>query len=157
MKFNIKKLGGAFSRFKAIARRLWKESMSSSEYVCYLRNHGVRVGENVYFRYPAQSTVDLTRPCLIEIGDNVDINANFALMTHDFGTFVFRGLYGDFINSSGKVKIGNNIVFGRNVTVLKGVEIGDNCIIGAGSVVTKSTPEYSVVCGNPAIVKRVRK
>ncbi len=145
-------LGGAIFHIKTIVRRLWKESMNSSEYVHYLRKHGVRVGNNVHFRYPAQTTVDLTRPCLIEIGDNVDINANFALMTHDFGSFVFRGLYKDFVNSSGKVKIGNNIVFGRNVTVLKGVEIGDNCIIGAGSVVSKSIPPLSVAVGSPAKV-----
>lgn len=146
------KLRGTASRVKAIFRRLWKESMNSSDYVHYLRDHGVRVGNNVHFRYPAHTTVDLTRPCLIEIGDNVDINANFALMTHDFGSFVFRGLYQDFVNSSGKVKIGNNIVFGRDVTVLKGVEIGDNCIIGAGSIVSKSIPPDSVAVGAPAKV-----
>lgn len=146
------KLGGVFYHLKSIVRRLWKESMSSAEYVDYLRKHGVKVGENVYFRYPANVMIDLNRPCLVEFGDNLDINDHFALLTHDFGTFVFRGLYKDFINSSGKVKIGNNIVFGRSVTVLKGVTIGDNCIIGAGSIVSKSIPPNSVAVGSPAKV-----
>lgn len=118
----------------------------------YLIAHDVKLGEDVVFRYPKSVTIDLTRPSLIEIGDHVDINANFTIMTHDFGTFVFRNLYGDFIPSSGKVKIGNNIYFGRNVTILKGVEIGDNCIIGLGSVVTKSISPNSVVAGCPAKV-----
>ena len=89
---------------------------------------------------------------MVEIGDNVDINAYFTIMTHDFGTYVFRNLYGDFIPSSGRVKIGNNIYIGRNVTILKGVEIGDNCIIGLGSIVTKSIPANSVAVGTPARV-----
>ena len=73
-------------------------------------------------------------------------------MTHDFGTFVFRNVYGDFVPSAGKVVIGNNIYFGRDVTILKGVTIGDNCIIGLGSIITKDIPSNSVVCGAPAKV-----
>lgn len=104
------------------------------------------------FRYPEHTTIDLTRPSLIEFGDNIDINDNFTLLTHDFGTFVLRSKYHDFVNSSGKVRIGNNVVIGRNVSILKGVEIGDNTIIALGSVVTKSTPQNSVVAGIPARV-----
>lgn len=118
----------------------------------YLRANGVTIGNNVNFRYPKSACIDLTRPYLIEIGNNVDINANFTIMTHDFGTYVFRNLYGDFVASSGHVKIGNNIYFGRDVTILKGVEIGDNCIIGVGSIVTRNIPSNSVVAGAPARV-----
>jgi NDP-sugar pyrophosphorylase family protein len=73
-------------------------------------------------------------------------------LTHDYGTKVFTRKYNDFINSSGKVTIGSNIYFGTNVVVLKGVSIGDNCIIGAGSVVSKSIPANSVAVGFPAKV-----
>lgn len=125
---------------------------SSDNFVTYLRNNGVKVGANVKFRYPKHTTIDLNRPSLIEIGSNVDINDNFTIMTHDFGTYVFRNLYHDFVASSGKVKIGNNIYFGRNVTILKGVTIGDNCIIGLGSVVTKDIPNNSVAAGCPCKV-----
>ena len=126
--------------------------MSSQEYVEILKKQGVKIGENVNFRYPCHTTIDTTRPTLIEIGNNVDINDNFTIMTHDFGTYVFRNLYGDFIPSSGRVVIGDNIYFGRNVTVLKGVTIGDNCIIGLGSIITKDIPSNSVACGAPARV-----
>lgn len=126
--------------------------MSSAEYIEKLRSYGIKLGENVNFRYPSHTMIDVTRPCLIEMGRDLDINDNFTILTHDFGTFVFRECYHDFVNSSGKVVIGNNIVFGRDVTILKGVTIGNNCIIGAGSIITKSIPDNSVVAGCPAKV-----
>lgn len=50
----------------------------------------------------------------------------------------------------GKVIIGNNVYIGASTTVLPGVRIGDNAIIGAGSVVTKDIPANMVYAGNPA-------
>ncbi len=126
--------------------------ISSDEFVEQLRKEGAKVGENVLFRYPEHTLIDMTRPSLIEMGNNLDINDNFTVLTHDFGTYVFRNLYHDFVNCSGKVKIGSNIYFGRNVTILKGVSIGDNCIIGLGSVVSKDIPANSVAVGYPAKV-----
>lgn len=141
-----------FHHVREFFRICWWEGIESDEFVCYLRKHGIKVGNNVHFRHPARTLVDTTRPCLVEFGNNLDINENFAVLTHDFGTFVFREYYKDFVNSSGKVTIGNNIVFGRNVTIMKGVTIGDNCIIGAGSIVSKSIPANSVAVGVPAKV-----
>lgn len=135
-----------------ILNRINGTGLTSTEMVERLRNSGVLVGENVLFRYPDHTVIDVTRPSLVEFGNNIDINDNFSLMTHDFSTFVFRECYGDFVNSSGRVKIGNNVVFGRDVSVFKGVTIGDNCIIGAGSIVTKSIASGSVAVGNPARV-----
>jgi len=51
-------------------------------------------------------------------------------------------------------RIGNNVDIGSNVCILGDIEIGDNCIIGAGSVVVKSVPPNSVVVGNPGRVIR---
>lgn len=129
----------------------WWIRLSPDNYFKYLRSKGVKLGENVRF-YGDIGTcrIDVSRPTLVSIGNNVALNQNFTLMTHDYGTFVFRRVFKDFISSSGRVSIGNNIVFGSNVTVLKGVSIGDNCIIGANSVVTKSIPPNSVVVGIPA-------
>jgi acetyltransferase-like isoleucine patch superfamily enzyme len=52
------------------------------------------------------------------------------------------------------VKIGDNVWIGMNATILKGVNIGDNSVVAAGSVVTKSVPANVVVAGNPAVVVR---
>lgn len=48
------------------------------------------------------------------------------------------------------ITIGDHVWIGARCTILKGVEIGENCIIAAGSVVTKSVPANSIVGGNPA-------
>ena len=80
------------------------------------------------------------------------LNYGLTIMTHDFTTLVFKNYYKDFLPSSGKVKIGNNVYFGRHCTVLKGVTIGNNCIIGYGSLVMKDIPDNSVVAGSPAKV-----
>lgn len=54
-----------------------------------------------------------------------------------------------------EVKIGNNVWVGENVIILPGIEIGDGCIIGANSVVTKNIPSESIVAGIPAkIIKK---
>lgn len=50
------------------------------------------------------------------------------------------------------VKIGSRVFIGVNVTIMPGVEIGDECIIGAGSVVTKSVPSNSIAFGIPCRV-----
>lgn len=52
------------------------------------------------------------------------------------------------------VAIGNDCWFGANVVVCPGVTIGDNCVIGAGSVVTKDIPANSIAVGNPCRVLR---
>ena len=77
------------------------------------------------------------------------MNRNFTLLTHDWVTNVFIHAGLNFINSSGKITIGNNVSFGQNVMVLKGVTIGDNVFIGAGSIVTKDIPSNCIAVGCP--------
>lgn len=50
----------------------------------------------------------------------------------------------------GKIKIGSNVYIGNNSLIMPGVSIGNNVIVAAGSVVTKSIPSNSIVGGNPA-------
>ncbi len=125
---------------------------AGTRYIKYLRRKGVKVGKGVIFRDAASATIDLTRPSLITIGDNVDINVNFTIMTHDFVSGVFLNHFKDMVNSSGAVTLGNNIYIGRDVTILKGVSVGDNCVIGLGSIVTSDIPAGSVAVGAPARV-----
>lgn len=121
-------------------------------YVNYLRKKGVRIGDGTVIMYPNHFDIDLTRPFLISIGRNCFLNSHMTIMCHDVAAKVFRELKGELIPSNGHVVIGNNVVFGRYVAVLKGVSIGDNCIIGFGSTVMKDIPANSVAVGTPAKV-----
>ena len=125
---------------------------NSSSYVSFLRKKGINIGKDCFFQSPKTTRVDITRPYLVDIGNHCYFLENFLLLTHDNVTKVFGPLYHDFIPSSGKVTIGNNVYFTRNCTVLKGVTIGDNCIIGFGSTVMHDIPANSVVAGTPAKV-----
>lgn len=124
----------------------------SNEYIQYLSSVGITIGQGNFFQSPDTACVDITRPLLVEIGNKCVFLENFTLLTHDNVTKVFRNKYYEFLSSSGQVKIGNNVFFTRNCTVLKGVTIGDNCIIGFGAVVTRDIPANSVVVGCPARV-----
>ena len=66
--------------------------------------------------------------------------------------------WGDYPPSrhSGKVTIGNDVWVGENVTFLDGVRIGNGAIIGACAVVASDVPDYAIVVGNPAKVRRLR-
>jgi serine acetyltransferase len=117
-----------------------------------LRSQGIKIGDHVEIKKPWTVSIDTTRPSLVEIGSHVRINKGFTLLTHDFAAMVLRHVYKEFIGSSGRVTIGSNVYFGWHCTVMKGVKIGDNCIIGAHSVVVKDIPSNSVAVGNPAKV-----
>lgn len=88
----------------------------------------------------------------IEIGDGCLIGQQVVLATlnHDLNP----NCRGDMIPAP--IKIGNRVWIGAHVTVLPGVTIGDNSVVGAGAVVTKDVPPNVVVVGNPArIVKYI--
>lgn len=130
---------------------LYKSRKSNSYFTLYLRECGFAVGEgNSYNR--DSFFIDYTRPSLVQIGSNCFFNKNFTLLTHDWVTQVFINSGRDFVNSSGRVSIGSNVSFGQNVMVLKGVSIGDNCFIGAGSIVTNDIPANSIAVGTPCKV-----
>ena len=64
------------------------------------------------------------------------------------GSSVHLGKWSD----SAPIVIGRNVWIGENARICKGVTIGDNCVIGAGAVVTKDIPANCVAVGNPARV-----
>jgi acetyltransferase-like isoleucine patch superfamily enzyme len=118
---------------------------SDRQRIIYLRRLGVRIGERCRIRTLKFST----EPYLIEIGDHVAVAANTEFITHDGATWVFE----DEVDGGGifgKIVIGNNVFIGINCILLSNTSIGDNCIVGAGSVVRGHFPENSVIAGNPA-------
>ena len=137
---------------KAIKKIVFGSKSDSNSYIKYLRRKGVRIGERVVFFAPMKTEIDITRPWLIEIGNDVQITEGVVILTHGYDWSVLKGKYGTVLGSAGKVSIGNNVFIGMNSTILKGTNIGNNVIIGANSVITKDIPDDTVVAGNPAKV-----
>lgn len=109
----------------------------------WARSLGVKLGKNNLIGKDHWSS----EPYLITIGDNCQLT-NCKIFTHGGGNVV-RSKYPDF-DCFGKVKIGSWVYIGTNALIMPGVTIGDNVLIAAGSVVTRSIPNGMVVAGNPA-------
>lgn len=129
---------------------IFREKYSSDTYIKFLRKKGVKIGDGTTIYSPRHVFIDIQRPWLLEIGEDVQITNGVTIITHGYDWSVLKRAYGDIIGSSSKVKIGNNVFIGMNTTILKGVKVGDNVIIGAGSLVNKDIPNNMVVAGNPA-------
>lgn len=94
-----------------------------------------------------------SEPYLISIGDHVRITQGVKFITHDGGVWVFRQNKEMMdIDVVGPIKVGNNVHIGWNAIIMPNVTIGDNCVIGAGAVVTRDIPANSVAAGVPAKV-----
>lgn len=112
------------------AKRLW-----------YRRVWGMDIHPTAQFSLSAK--FDRTFPIGIHVGPQSYVAFDTRILTHDRT----RGLYLH-------TRIGANCFIGGCSLILPGVEIGDNCVVGAGSVVTRSVPPRSIVAGNPAKVIR---
>ena len=96
----------------------------------------------------------------VEIGDHVLMASKCFISDTNHGSY--KGENQDSPSSvpnkrklvSGSVRIGDRVWIGENAVVLSGADIGDGCIIGANSVVSRKIPENSIVAGNNKIIKR---
>lgn len=105
---------------------------------------GVKMGHNNYIASHFWSSEGY----LIEIGSCCQITTGVKFLTHG-GGHILRDHIPDY-DSFGKIKIGDYVYIGANSLIMPGVTIGNNVLIAAGSVVTKSVRPRSVVAGNPA-------
>ena len=124
----------------------------SHRMVKYLRKIGIEIGSDLRLYDAPSIVIDETRPYLIRIGNSVRITHGVVILTHDFSKTVLINKYGEEIGDGAPTIIGNNCFIGNNAVILMGSHIGDNVIIGAGSVVKGEIPADVVVAGNPAKV-----
>ena len=89
---------------------------------------------------------------LIEIGDHVAIAAGTKFITHDGSLWCFNEDPQE-EDLFGMIKIGNNVHIGMDCILLPNTTIGNNCLVGAGSIVRGTFPDNSVIMGNPAKVE----
>lgn len=93
----------------------------------------------------------------IIIGDNTNIGGNVKILDNDFHPIEVEARLEDRKDKIGTkpITIGRNCFIGCNALILKGTVLGDNCVVGAGAVVSGKFEPNSVIAGNPAKVIRV--
>ena len=120
----------------------------------------IRIGDNV-----GMSGVAIYARKGIEIGENTAIGGNTKILDNDFHPIEAetrnklladkKGGDSDLVPSK-PIKIGKNCFIGCNAIILKGTELGDGCVVGAGAVVSGKFEANSVIVGNPArVIKKV--
>ncbi len=106
------------------------------------------VGERFFANY----NLTVLDVCPVTIGDNVMIAPNVSL--YGAGHPIHPDARNSGYEYGAPITIGNNVWIGGSVCVLPGVTIGDNVVIGAGSVVAKDIPDNVIAVGNPCRVIR---
>jgi len=110
--------------------------------------YNIEIGENFF----SNNNFTVLDGAKVTIGDNVFIAPNVGIYTAGHPLDAEQRNEG--LEYAYPITIGNNVWIGAHVVILPGVTIGDNSVIGAGSVVTKSIPANSLAVGNPCKVLR---
>jgi acetyltransferase-like isoleucine patch superfamily enzyme len=120
----------------------------------FQKSRGVKIGENCHFS--PYVLIDLLHPELITIEDNVTISSNTMIFAH------INPTANEFLKKNGyprtikPVLIKKGAVISVGCIIIAGVTVGENSIVGAGSVVTQDIPDYCVAVGNPArVIKKI--
>lgn len=133
---------------RKILRRIRLMSAPMPHRIDIFRSLGVRIGKDCRI----VGRIDFgSEPYLVSIGDGVIISSDVVILTHDGAVGLFRKDHPG-MNVYAPVHVGNRVFIGNRVMLMPGVTVGDDVVIGAGSLVTKSVPSGSVVAGVPARV-----
>lgn len=110
--------------------------------------YNIEIGDNFY----ANHNCVILDGAKVTFGDNVFIAPNCGFYTAGHPIDYEQRNQG--LEYAYPITVGSNVWFGGNCIILPGVTIGDNCVIGAGSVVTRDIPAGSIAVGNPCHVLR---
>lgn len=135
---------------------LLKEMFAEIGDMCYIEpplhtnwgGHHVHFGKNIY----ANFNLTLVDDTHIYVGDYTMFGPNVTVATA--GHPIDPALREQGYQYNAPVRIGKNCWIGTGVTIVPGITIGDNVVVGAGSVVTKDLPDSVVAVGNPCRVLR---
>lgn len=110
--------------------------------------YNIEVGENFY----ANVNCVILDGAKVTLGDNVFVAPGCGFYTAGHPLDAERRNKG--LEYARPITVGSNVWIGAQVIVLPGVTIGEGCVIGAGSVVNRDIPPYSLAVGNPCRVVR---
>jgi len=118
----------------------------------YCRLNGdpaITIGKNFYMNSGCHLLGEIT------IGDDVMIGPKTVIWGRDHGMALGQPMRMQ-PHSKRPVSIGDDVWIGANVTILKGINIGDGAVVAAGAVVVRDVPSLAIVAGNPARVVKIR-
>lgn len=139
-----------FDKISAIVKELLGKpegAFINPPFYCDYGNH-IEVGKNFFANYNC-TILDVAK---VKIGDNCQLAPNVAIYTA--GHPVHPDTRNTMYEYGIEVVLGDNVWIGGNTVICPGVHIGNNTVIGAGSVVTKDIPDWSIAAGNPCKVIR---
>lgn len=113
-----------------------------SPFHCDFGKH-IRAGKNLVANY----NLTILDEAIVTIGDNVFIGPNCGIYTINHALLPDQRNEG--VMQARPVTIGDNVWIAANVVICPGVSIGEGAVIGAGSVVTRDIPPYTLAAGNP--------
>lgn len=146
----LKRQGVTIHHHSVFSGVRFKGKATIEPYCRLVGDASIEIGDNFYLNVGCHILGE------IKIGDDVIIGPKTVMWGRDHGT-----LRNELIRTQPHIKetiiIGNDVWIGANVTILKGVHIGDGAVIGAGSIVVKDIPAYSIAVGNPAQVVKLRQ
>ena len=120
--------------------------------IFFYRLRGTKIGKNVWIG--KGTFLEESRPELIVIEDDVKIERDVIIVTHDSS---YHGINPKIPIRRGKVVVKRGAHIGKGSVILPGVTVGENSVICAGSVVVRDIPPSSVAVGRPAKVQRRRE
>ena len=138
-----------------------KQHQLMQELGIYIGSGSQLFGEHIYFGpYTRINNIWINAelaPCIIKGHCNMGYSIHISTFNHDIGVPAFQvpadnqnGLRVFTSRKGPAVVIGYSVWVGNCAIILSGVEVGNGAVIGAGAVVTRNVPPYSVVSGSPA-------
>lgn len=121
-----------------------------------IRKMGCHVGKNTFFGDYVR--MDTSYADMIYIGDYTHITSGCRLLCHqrDLTGYCVGDNAADLGYKTGEIHIGKGVMVGMETIIMPGVTIGDGAIIGAGSIVTRDIPAWTIATGRPAkVVKEI--
>ena len=123
--------------------------------VSYAKTIGVDIKGKVTI-YGSSYNMFSSEPYLVTLNDNVFISVGAQFICHDGGVLPFRREYPS-LDLAGPITVKANCFVGAGALIMRGVTIGENCVVAARAVVTKDVPDNCIVGGNPARVIKSTK
>jgi len=127
-----------------IGKNAWIQTISKGEIII---GSGTNIGRNVTIS--SKKSIDIGKNCLFSY--------NVSLLDHNHSfkdrntPIIYQG-----VTTGKKIVIGDGCFIGAHSFILPGVCLGNNVVVGANSVVTKSFPNFGVIAGNPAKIIKMR-